>query len=146
MILKANGNGNVCKASTKKRNVRIGFLGKIDMSKGFLSIRNIFMDPCNNINRFIGPPPSKWMCIRILFVIKVFTYVLHTCKVHFNNIDMCTGQCTIKTGYVHVRHIGSRYIYHQATIGLGLVCPVIWRCMLSNHIGWKISIRVCLDQ
>ena len=59
MILKANGNGNVCKASTKKRNVRIGFLGKIDMSKGFLSIRNIFMDPCNNINRLIGPPPSK---------------------------------------------------------------------------------------
>ena len=73
MVLKTNGNGNVCRASTRKRNVSIGFLGKIDMSKGFLSIRNIFMDPCNNINRLIGPPPSKWMCIRILFVIKVFT-------------------------------------------------------------------------
>ena len=56
MVLKTNGNGNVCRASTRKRNVSIGFLGKIDMSKGFLSIRNIFMDPCNNINRFIGPP------------------------------------------------------------------------------------------
>ena len=58
-VLKTNGNGNVCRASTRKRNVSVGFLGKIDVSKDFLSIRNIFMDPCNNINRLIGPPPSK---------------------------------------------------------------------------------------
>ena len=64
-VLKTNGNGNVCRASTRKRNVSIGFLGKIDMSKGFLSIRNIFMDPCNNIN--------------LLFIVHIYLFIFIYC-------------------------------------------------------------------
>ena len=75
MVLKTSGNGNVCRASTRKRNVRIGFLGKIDMSKGFLSIgiylwtlviisigllvplikMNVYSDPLCNKSIYICP-------------------------------------------------------------------------------------------
>ena len=146
-VLKTNGNGNVCRASTKKRNVSIGFLGKIDVSKDFLSIRNIFMDPCNNINLLFIVYIYLFIFIYCLLLIcllapliKMNVYLDPLCNksiyicpscigIHVKSI-LITQTCVqanvlLKTGFVHVRHIGSRYICHQATIGLGLVCPVI---------------------
>ena len=135
-VLKTNGNGNVCRASTRKRNVSVGFLGKIDVSKDFLSIRNIFMDPCNNIN--------------LLFIVYIYLFIFIYCLLlicllaPLIKMNVCLDPPCNKSTYICPSCIGI-YIYHQATIGLGLVCPVIWRCMLSNHIGWSISIKVCLN-